>query len=97
MYHFLVSALAGGGRMAMVGIFDGQPAVGAGVLFERELEVRGCSVFCRERQWVLAYLELLAEQLQRRIRADVGLDDLPGEFARLLAGQSPELKTVVLS
>jgi (R,R)-butanediol dehydrogenase/meso-butanediol dehydrogenase/diacetyl reductase len=95
MLNFLVDTLAGGGRMAMVGIFDGHPAVDASAIVERELEVRGCSVFCDEQAQALDLLAPLAERLLRLIRVDVRLEDLPAEFERLLAGQAAALKTVV--
>jgi (R,R)-butanediol dehydrogenase/meso-butanediol dehydrogenase/diacetyl reductase len=95
LFNFLVGALAGGGRMAMVGIFDGHPTVDASAIVERELEIRGCSVFCEEQREALELLAPLAGRLQRLISVDVPLERLPEEFARLLEGKSAALKTVV--
>jgi (R,R)-butanediol dehydrogenase/meso-butanediol dehydrogenase/diacetyl reductase len=95
LFDLLVHCLAGGGRMAMVGIFDGHPTVDASAIVERELEIRGCSVFCEEQREALELLQPLAARLERLIDVGVRLQDLPAAFERLLAGQTAALKTVV--
>jgi (R,R)-butanediol dehydrogenase / meso-butanediol dehydrogenase / diacetyl reductase len=95
MLSFLLGALAGGGRLAMVGVFAGEPAVDANAIVERELEVRGCSVFCDEQREALSLLSALAATLERVISPSIALEQLPQAYGMLLAGQSPWLKTIV--
>jgi (R,R)-butanediol dehydrogenase / meso-butanediol dehydrogenase / diacetyl reductase len=95
LLRFLLSALAGGGRLAMVGIFPGDQSVAANAIVERELELRGCSVFCGEQREALALLPALRDSIERVIAPSVGLEELPGLYERLIAGQSPFLKSLV--
>lgn len=87
--RFLLSALAGGGRLAMVGIFTGDQTVSANIIVERELELRGCSVFCEEQREALELLPDLAASIEQVIAPSETLYD------RLIAGQSPYLKAIV--
>jgi (R,R)-butanediol dehydrogenase/meso-butanediol dehydrogenase/diacetyl reductase len=93
--RFLLGSLAGGGRLAMVGIFTGDQSVNANVIVERELEVRGCSVFCEEQREALELLPELAETIERVIAPSEPLEQLPQVYERLIAGQSPYLKTII--
>jgi threonine dehydrogenase-like Zn-dependent dehydrogenase len=86
---------SGGGRLAMVGIFTGDQTVNANAIVERELEVRGCSVCCEEQREALELLPELAATLKRVIAPSEALDQLPQLYERLIAGQSPYLKTIV--
>ena len=95
LFGFLVNTLAGGGRLAMVGIFGGEPAVNANAVVERELEIRGCSVFCGEQREVLPLLPALRSKLERVISPAIALEELPAEYQRLLSGTSAFLKTIV--
>ncbi len=95
LWSLLVGALAGGGRLAMVGLFHGDQAIDANAIVEKELEVRGCSVFCGEQREVLPLLSELTAKLERVIAPGISLDQLPAEYARLIAGESPFLKTIV--
>lgn len=95
LFDFLVGVLAGGGRLAMVGIFDGRTAVEASAIVERELEIRGCSVYCDEQRAALEYLEPLQDKLLQLVSLDARLADLPDRFEQLLAGRSAFLKTIV--
>ncbi len=95
MVNGLLGSLTGGGRLAMVGLFRGEPAFDANAVVERELEIRGCSVFCEEQREVLPLLPLLAAQLSRVISPGIPLERLPGEYGRLILGQSAFLKTIV--
>jgi (R,R)-butanediol dehydrogenase/meso-butanediol dehydrogenase/diacetyl reductase len=95
MLSLLVESLAGRGRLAMVGLFHGQPQIAANALVERELDVRGCSVFCDEQREVLPLLQVLAPALEQVISPAIALEDLPAAYQRLLDGDSPYLKTLV--
>jgi (R,R)-butanediol dehydrogenase / meso-butanediol dehydrogenase / diacetyl reductase len=92
---FLLDALCGAGRLAMVGIFTGQQAVNANIIVERELDIRGCSVFCGEQREVMALLPSLISKLEPVISPNVTLEQLPQEYQRLLSGKSAFLKTIV--
>jgi (R,R)-butanediol dehydrogenase / meso-butanediol dehydrogenase / diacetyl reductase len=92
---FLIDRLAGGGRLAMVGIFTGASSLLTNAIVERELELRGCSVFCEEQREALALLPALRAQLEPLIAPSVTLEQLPQAYQRLLAGHSPYLKTIV--
>lgn len=92
---FLLGALAGGGRLAMVGLFAGDPAVNANAIVERELDIRGCSVFCEEQLEVLPLLASLTSKLERVTAPSIPLEQLPLEYERLISGQSGFLKTIV--
>jgi (R,R)-butanediol dehydrogenase/meso-butanediol dehydrogenase/diacetyl reductase len=95
MLTFLLSALSGGGRLAMVGLFAGDQTVNANAIVERELDIRGCSVFCEEQRDVLPLLSSLTSKLERVIAPSISLEQLPLEYERLLSGQSGFLKTIV--
>jgi (R,R)-butanediol dehydrogenase/meso-butanediol dehydrogenase/diacetyl reductase len=95
MLTFLLSALSGGGRLAMVGLFAGDQTVNANAIVERELDIRGCSVFCEEQSDVLPLLSSLTSQLERVIAPSISLEQLPLEYERLLSGRSGFLKTIV--
>ena len=95
MFTFLVESLSGCGRIAMVGLFTGQPSINANAVVERELEIRGCSVFCDEQREIVPMLPQLIPQLESVLSPPVSLEELPKEYARLLNGQSAFLKTIV--
>jgi (R,R)-butanediol dehydrogenase/meso-butanediol dehydrogenase/diacetyl reductase len=95
MLTFLLGSLSGGGRLAMVGLFTGDPVANANAIVERELEIRGCSVFCDEQREIMPMLPTLAEKLEPVLSPAVMLEDLPGEYAHLLGGGSAFLKTIV--
>jgi (R,R)-butanediol dehydrogenase / meso-butanediol dehydrogenase / diacetyl reductase len=95
LFGFLVNTLAGGGRLAMVGIFGGEPALNANAIVERELDIRGCSVFCGEQREVLPMLSALKSKLERVISPAITLEQLPKEYEHLLSGKSAFLKSIV--
>jgi len=91
----LLRSLAGAGRVALVGLFTGRPTLDANLIVERELDLRGCSVFCTEQSEVLALLPALAPTLERVISAPIDLESVPAAYERLLSGAAPFLKTIV--
>lgn len=95
MLTFLIESLTGGGRLAMVGLFSGQPTVNGNAVVERELDVRGCSVFCEEQREILPLLRELMPKLAQVVSPAVSLEELPAEYERLLGGKSRFLKTLV--
>jgi len=92
----LVDSLMGGGRLAMVGIFSAAPTFNANIVVERELDIRGCSVFCGEQREALGLLPALASRLGVLVSPAITLEQLPGAYAELTSGGSPFLKTLVV-
>jgi (R,R)-butanediol dehydrogenase/meso-butanediol dehydrogenase/diacetyl reductase len=95
MLTLLVESLSGGGRLAMVGLFGGRPALSANAVVEREIEIRGCSVFCDEQGEIVPMLPALVNKLRPILSPPVSLDQLPGEYLRLIRGESAFIKTIV--
>jgi len=95
MLSMLSTALSGGGRLALVGLFRGQPAFDLNRIVEREIDVVGCSVFCDEQREALDLLVPLKQKLERVVSPPIRLEDVPAEYERLLAGHTSFLKTIV--
>ena len=79
----------------MVGLFHGDLRLNANAIVERELDLRGCSVFRGEQREVMALLPALGDSLTRIVSPAIRLEDLPAAYLRLIAGESPYLKTIV--
>lgn len=93
--RFLLTTTAHGGRIAMVGIFHGEGLLDPNLIVERELEIRGCSVYGGEQAEALALLPRLQAKLARLVEAPVGLEAVPAAYERLLRGEAPRLKTLI--
>lgn len=93
--RFLLKTTAHGGRIALVGIFHGEGALDPNLIVERELDLRGCSVYATEQAEALALLAGLADKLGRLAEAPIGLAEVPAAYERLLRGEAPRLKTLV--
>lgn len=93
--QFLLRAAAPGGRLALVGIFHGEGALDPNLIVERELDLRGCSVFAGEQAEALALLPRLAPKLARLAEEPIGLEDVPAAYERLIHGGSDRLKTLI--
>src|SRR5262245_47883777 len=91
----LIGLTGGGARIAMVGIFHGRTEIDPNAIVEREIELRGCSVFADEQRDAVALLPTLAPKLQRLVSAPIGLDDVPQAYRDLLDGRAPALKTII--
>ncbi|GAB0118874.1 zinc-dependent alcohol dehydrogenase [Acidisoma sp. 7E03] len=91
----LLRATAAGGRIALVGIFHGEGALDPNLIVERELDLRGCSVYGGEQAEALALLARLAPKLGRLAEAPIGLAEVPAAYERLLRGDSSKLKTLI--
>jgi (R,R)-butanediol dehydrogenase/meso-butanediol dehydrogenase/diacetyl reductase len=70
-------------------------SMNANAIVERELDIRGCSMFCEEQREVLPLLASLTSKLERVMAPCIPLEQLPLEYERLLSGQSGFLKTIV--
>lgn len=91
----LLDAVAGGGRIALVGIFHGRLDLDPNRLVERGIALVGCHAFADEMVEATALLPELASQLRRFVGAEIGIDAVPAAYARLLAGDGEGLKTVI--
>lgn len=91
----LIGLAGGGARIAMVGIFHGRTEIDPNAIVEREIELRGCSVFTDEQREAVALLPALAPKLQRLVSAPITLQDVPQAYRDLLEGRAPALKTII--
>ncbi len=91
----LLGIVAGGARIAMVGIFHGKAEINANAIVEREIELKGCSVFADEHAEAVRLLPVLASRLARLISAPIGLDAVPSAYQELIEGRAPALKTII--
>ncbi|RRH97714.1 dehydrogenase [Mesorhizobium tamadayense] len=91
----LLDVLGPGGTVAMVGIFHGRLDIDPNVLVEREIALLGCHAFADELPDAIRMLGDLSEPLISLIDREIGLDDIPAAYERLLAGQGDGLKTII--
>ncbi|MER9657842.1 zinc-binding dehydrogenase [Mesorhizobium sp. M0152] len=91
----LLGVLDPGGTVAMVGIFHGRLDIDPNLLVEREIALLGCHAFADELPDAVRMLGELSEPLLALIDREIGLDDVPAAYDRLLAGQSDGLKTII--
>lgn len=91
----LLSLVAGGARIVMVGIFHGKAEISTNAIVEREIELRGCSVFADEQARVVQLLADLAPKLARLVGAPISLDAVPAAYQELIEGRAPALKTII--
>lgn len=93
--RFLLKTTANGGRIALVGIFHGEGTLDPNLIVERELDLRGCSVYATEQAEALSLLPGLADKLARLAEAPIGLAEVPAAYERLLRGESGKLKMLI--
>ncbi|MER9584587.1 alcohol dehydrogenase catalytic domain-containing protein [Mesorhizobium sp. M0276] len=91
----LLGVLDPGGTIAMVGIFHGRLDIDPNSLVEREIGLLGCHAFADELPEAVRMLGELSEPLLALIDQEIGLDELPAAYERLLAGRSDGLKTII--
>ncbi|MER9137662.1 alcohol dehydrogenase catalytic domain-containing protein [Mesorhizobium sp. M0830] len=91
----LLRVLDPGGTVAMVGIFHGRLDIDPNSLVEREIGLLGCHAFADELPEAVRMLGELSEPLLALIDQEIGLDELPAAYERLLAGRSDGLKTII--
>ncbi|MBZ9765278.1 alcohol dehydrogenase catalytic domain-containing protein [Mesorhizobium sp. CA6] len=91
----LLGVLGPGGTIAMVGIFHGRLDIDPNMLVEREIALLGCHAFADELPDAIRMLGELSEPLISLIDREIGLDDVPAAYRRLLAGQGDGLKTII--
>ncbi|MER9935391.1 zinc-binding dehydrogenase [Mesorhizobium sp. M0088] len=91
----LLGVVDPGGTIAMVGIFHGRLDIDPNTLVEREIGLLGCHAFADELPEAVRMLGELSEPLLALIDQEIGLDDIPAAYERLLAGHSDGLKTII--
>ncbi|WP_027035366.1 zinc-dependent alcohol dehydrogenase [Mesorhizobium ciceri] len=91
----LLGVVDPGGTIAMVGIFHGRLDIDPNTLVEREIGLLGCHAFADELPEAVRMLGELSEPLLALIDQEIGLDDIPAAYERLLAGRSDGLKTII--
>lgn len=91
----LLGVLGSGATVALVGIFHGRLDIDPNMLVEREIGLLGCHAFADELPDAIGMLAELSGPLISLIDREIGLDDIPAAYERLLAGQGDGLKTIV--
>ncbi|WP_217570092.1 zinc-binding dehydrogenase [Mesorhizobium sp. GbtcB19] len=91
----LLGILGSGAAVALVGIFHGRLDIDPNMLVEREIALLGCHAFADELPDAIRMLAELSEPLISLIDREIGLDDIPAAYERLLAGQGDGLKTII--
>ncbi|RWN92500.1 MAG: dehydrogenase [Mesorhizobium sp.] len=94
-FNQLLGVVDPGGTIAMVGIFHGRLDIDPNTLVEREIGLLGCHAFADELPEAVRMLGELSEPLLALIDQEIGLDDIPAAYERLLAGRSDGLKTII--
>ncbi|TIP48708.1 MAG: dehydrogenase, partial [Mesorhizobium sp.] len=89
----LLGVLGSGATVALVGIFHGRLDIDPNMLVEREIALLGCHAFADELPDAIGMLAELSGSLISLIDREIGLDDIPAAYQRLLAGQGDGLKT----
>ncbi|MDQ0391142.1 zinc-dependent alcohol dehydrogenase [Labrys monachus] len=84
-----------GGAIALVGIFHGRLDLDPNRLVEREIAVLGCHAFEDELAEAVAGLGELSASLSELVDREIGLDEVPAAYDRLLAGEATGLKTII--
>jgi (R,R)-butanediol dehydrogenase/meso-butanediol dehydrogenase/diacetyl reductase len=91
----LLDLMAGGGTLALVGISHDRLDLDPNLLVEREIALVGCHAFADELAPAVAMLGDLAPALSRFVGEEIGIDDIPDAYQRLIAGAGGGLKTIV--
>ncbi|MCF3640278.1 alcohol dehydrogenase catalytic domain-containing protein [Rhizobium sp. TRM95111] len=91
----ILGLLAGGGSLALVGISHGRIDFDPNVLVEREIALIGCHAYAGELPDAIAMLPQLTAALTQLIDREIGLDEVPAAYDRLIAGKTPGLKTII--
>jgi (R,R)-butanediol dehydrogenase/meso-butanediol dehydrogenase/diacetyl reductase len=93
--NLLIRRVAPGGRVALVGLFNGTGAVDLNAIVEREIELSGSSAFATELAESARLLPILAPRLAGLVSSPIGLRDVQRTYEDLLQSGSPHLKTII--
>ncbi|WP_374330836.1 zinc-binding dehydrogenase [Aestuariivirga sp.] len=91
----LLDCVAGGGAIALVGIMHGRIELDPNLLVEREVSLIGCHAFRDELPEAINLLAGAASQVRALVERHIGIAEVPEAYARLIAGDSQGLKTLV--
>jgi (R,R)-butanediol dehydrogenase/meso-butanediol dehydrogenase/diacetyl reductase len=87
--------VAGGCRIALVGIFHGGVNIDPTVLVEREVSLIGCHAFKDELPDAVARLGDHAEAISGFLDTSNRLEDVPEAYRRIMAGEAMKPKTII--
>ena len=93
--HQTIGCLAGGGTLALGGISHGKLDLDPNSLVERELSLIGCHAFADELPDAIALLPACQEMIAPLLDREITLDEVPEAYARLAAGETKGLKTLI--
>ena len=91
----LLGQIAPGGRVASVGIFHGPATIDLNRIVEGEIDWLGCASFRTELTEVLPKLSRLQSRMRALASAPIALDDVPGAYRALIAGEVATIKTII--
>ncbi|MCS0495257.1 alcohol dehydrogenase catalytic domain-containing protein [Ancylobacter sp. MQZ15Z-1] len=91
----LTGVMEGGGRVALVGIYHGRLDLDPNRMVEHELSMIGCHAFTDELPQAVTLLPALQSDLLRLVDREIGLDEVPAAYERLIAGEADGLKTII--
>lgn len=81
--------------LGLVGISHGKLDLDPNHLVEREIQLVGCHAFKDELPEAVALADTLSEPLLSLLDEEIGLEQVPAVFERLLAGNVKGLKTII--
>lgn len=87
--------VAGGCRIALVGIFHGGVNIDPTVLVEREVSLIGCHAFRHELPDAVARLGDYADAITKFLDTASNLEDVPEAYRRIIAGEAMKPKTII--
>lgn len=91
----VLAGVAGGARIALVGIAHRSLDLDPNHLVEREISLIGCHAFRDELPAAIAMLNACAPRAAKLIDRHITLDDVPEAYRRLIAGEAEGLKTII--
>jgi (R,R)-butanediol dehydrogenase/meso-butanediol dehydrogenase/diacetyl reductase len=90
-----LACLSPGGALALVGISHGTLEIDPNHLVERELALLGCHAFQDELPDAIALLPAYGAMITALLDREITLAEVPAAYARLIAGTTPGLKTLI--
>ncbi|WP_271899558.1 zinc-dependent alcohol dehydrogenase [Candidatus Phyllobacterium onerii] len=91
----LLDLVAGGGAIALVGIFHSNMDIDPNLFVEREICLVGCHAFSDELPVAIGRLAEYADDFRQLIDSEIGLRDVPAAYDRLITGRAKGLKTII--
>ena len=91
----VIACVDGGASIALVGIAHRSLDLDPNHLVEREISLIGCHAFRDELPEAITMLRACAPRAAQLIDREIGLDEVPDAYRRLLAGDADGLKTII--